>query len=58
MLLLIALIVLALILGGVGLAVHALYWLLIVGAVVLVAALVLGVVRRGSLGAGRTRRRL
>jgi hypothetical protein len=41
-----ALVILALILGGVGLAVHALWWLLIIGAVLLVVSAVTGFGRR------------
>jgi hypothetical protein len=43
--------ILALILGGVGLVVEALQWLLWIALIMLVVSLVLGVVRRGAAGA-------
>ena len=46
MLLVVVLLVVALILGGVGLFVEGLKWLLIIGLVLLVASLILGVVDR------------
>jgi uncharacterized membrane protein len=50
---LIVLLVLALILGGVGLAVKGLIWLVIIGALLLLAAIVWGVVKRAALFASR-----
>lgn len=41
-----ALVILALLLGGVGLAVHALWWLLVIGAVLLVVSAITGFSRR------------
>jgi hypothetical protein len=40
------LVVLALVLGGVGLAVHALWWLLVIGAVLLIVSAITGFSRR------------
>lgn len=44
----VVLIILALILGGVGLLVEGLIWLAIIAAAVFVAGILLGVVRRGA----------
>jgi hypothetical protein len=46
--LVVLLIVLALLLGGVGLLVEGLLWLAIIAAAVFVASILLGVARRGS----------
>lgn len=53
MILIIVLIVLGVLLLGTGALVHGLFWLLIIGAVVLVAGLAWGVGRR--IGSGRNR---
>ena len=50
---LIVLLVLALILGGVGLVVKGLIWLVIIGALFLLAAIVWGAVKRAALFASR-----
>lgn len=47
--LLIALVILALILGGVGFAVKGLMWLLIIAGVLILAAIIWGVVKRATL---------
>ena len=50
---LIALVILALIVGGVSFAVKGLMWLLIIAGVLLVAAIIWGVVKRATLFARR-----
>lgn len=50
---LVLLVVLALIVGGVGLAVKGLVWLLIIAGLLLLAAIVWGVVKRATLFAKR-----
>jgi hypothetical protein len=46
--LVLVLIVLALIIGGIGLAVKALWWLLIIGAILIVVGAILGFTRRAA----------
>jgi hypothetical protein len=45
--LIVVLLILALIFGGIGLLVEGLFWLLIIGAVLLVASLIAGIFTRG-----------
>jgi hypothetical protein len=54
--LVIAIVVIALIIGGVGLVVEALWWLLVIAAIVFVAGLVLGFVRRSAAAGERAGR--
>lgn len=50
---LVLLVILALIFGGVGLAIKGLVWLLIIAGLLLIAAVVWGVVKRATLFASR-----
>jgi hypothetical protein len=54
--LVIAIVLIALILGGIGLVVEALWWLLVIAAIVFVAGLILGFVRRSAEAGARAGR--
>lgn len=51
----IALIVLALLIGGIGLVMEALWWMLIIAGALVIAGIVFGWLKRGSAGAGTPR---